>query len=206
MANASGWEVLTPVGITAVWDGGLGLESVQVTTDGPVDSDMNPRSEFGFGIVTFSVPFLLRTAPGFDLLARGPANRPKDGVSALEGLVETDWAVMTFTMNWQITRPDTPVRWEPGEAVCMLVPQRRRDLEAIRPQFRSFRTAPETKQLTKLALEQRRELQRRVKLVGLFGLVRHGRDQFQRLYFRGRYPDDRRAPVHRATVRLRPFS
>jgi hypothetical protein len=205
MANASGWEVLSPVGVTARWDGGPGVDSVDVTTDGPVASEMNPRSEFGHGIVTFSVPYLMRTPRGVDLLVRGPANRPKDGVSPLEGLVETDWAVMTFTMNWQLTRPDTPVRWEAGEPVCMLVPQQRGDLEGFRPAFRSIKTAPETRKLTMLALEQRLELVRRVRTVSLFGLVRHGRDRFERLYFRGRYPDDRKAPAHRAAVRLRPF-
>jgi hypothetical protein len=124
----------------------------------------------------------------------------------LEGLVETDWAVMPFTMNWQITRPRTPVRWEAGEPVCMLVPQRRHELEAIRPRYQSFRTAPETRRLAMTALAQRSELQRRIDVVASFGLVRHGRDRYQRLYFRGRYPDDRRAPEHRAAVRLRPFA
>lgn len=85
LANASGWEVLAPVGVTAVWDGGRGVEAVQVTTDEPVSSDMRPRSEFGTGIVTFGIPFLMRTASGVDLLVRGPANRPKDGVGSVGG-------------------------------------------------------------------------------------------------------------------------
>lgn len=206
LANASGWEVLAPVGVTAVWDGGRGLDAVQVDTDGPVASDMNPRSEFGSGIVTFSIPFLFRTPSGWDLLVRGPANRPKDGASALEGLVATDWAVMTFTMNWQITRPDVPVRWDAGEPVCLLVPQRRYDLERFRPRFEPFSGAPETKELTQLALQQRRLLGERTRALRRLGFGRRGRDEFQRLYFRGRYPDGRRAPSHRAAVRLRPFS
>lgn len=206
MANASGWEVLTPVGVTAWWDGGKGIDSVHVNADEAVESDMRPRSEFGSGIVTFSVPFLFRTPEGYDLLVRGPANRPKDGASPLEGLVETDWAVMPFTMNWQLTRPDMKVRWEAGEPVCMLVPQRRGDLERFQPAFRPFGTVPETKALTKLALQQRQELQERQERLHRLGLVRRGRDAFERLYFRGRYPDGRLAPSHRAAVRLRTFS
>lgn len=206
LANASGWEVLCPVGVTAVWDGGQALDALQVTPDGPVDSSVAPRSEFGTGILTFSIPFLMRTPRGYDLLVRGPANRPKDAVSPLEGLVETDWAVMTFTMNWQLTRPGVPVRWEVGEPICMLVPQRRDELESMRPEFRAFGTAPETRGLTKMALAQRRELQERTNTLHRFGLVRRGRDTFERLYFRGRYPDGRKAPAHRAAVRLRPFA
>lgn len=206
LANSSGWELLTPVGVTAVWDGGRDVDSVHVTTDGPVDSDIKPRSEFGSGIVTFSVPFLLRTPEGWDLLVRGPANRPKDGASPLEGLVATDWAVMTFTMNWQLTRVDHPVRWEAGEPVCLLVPQHRGDLERFRPRFAPFSSAPETKDLTIQALQQRGTLRGRDGALFGLGVVRRGRDAFERLYFRGRYPDGRRAPSHRAAVRLRPFS
>ena len=61
-----------------------------------------------------SSPGTFRTSsehlPGTDLLVRGPANWPKDGVQALEGIVESDWASATFTMNWKITRPK---RWIP---------------------------------------------------------------------------------------------
>jgi hypothetical protein len=43
---------------------------------------------FGHGILTLHLPFLFRTPPGWNLLVRGPANRPKDGAAPLEGLVE----------------------------------------------------------------------------------------------------------------------
>ena len=95
---------------------------------------MPVRSHFGFGVVTWNIPYVFRTPPGFNLLARGPANWPKDGACALEGLVETDWAFANFTMNWKLTRPDHPVTFEEGEPFCMIVPQRRGELESFDPE------------------------------------------------------------------------
>ena len=66
---------------------------------------------------------------------------PRDGVSPLEGIVETDWAVATFTMSWQLTRPGTQVTFGVGDAVCMLVPQRRGEAPA-RPVIRPISDDP----------------------------------------------------------------
>ncbi len=79
---------------------------------------------FGYGIVTWMIPYPFRTDPGWNLLVRGPANHPEDGVSPLEGLVETEdrtvprtmfWSTASFTMSWELTRPGAPVRFEAGE-------------------------------------------------------------------------------------------
>ena len=34
IANASGWEILCPSAFTAAWDGGKGIESIQVRAEG----------------------------------------------------------------------------------------------------------------------------------------------------------------------------
>src|SRR3546814_13729675 len=67
-------------------------------------SDLHVSTHFGSGIVTFSLGHLFRTSPGVNLWIKGPSNRPKDGASPLEGIIETDWSPYTFTMNWQLTR------------------------------------------------------------------------------------------------------
>jgi hypothetical protein len=36
---------------------------------------------------------------------------PKDAISPLEGLVETDWAVASASVNWMFTRSDTWVEF-----------------------------------------------------------------------------------------------
>ena len=74
------WELLNPVGFSAIWDGSASLEAVRFW---PHVSGEQPRmlSHFGSGIITWNLPYLFRTSPEWNLLARGPANRPKDGIS-----------------------------------------------------------------------------------------------------------------------------
>jgi len=105
IANAHGWELLCTTAFSAIWDGGKSLDSVHVTV-GP-DATPSAISHFGSGILTFHVPCLFRTDPGIDLYATGPVNRPKDGIAALSGIIETDWSPYTFTMNWLFTRAVT---------------------------------------------------------------------------------------------------
>ena len=99
IANAHGWELLCPAAFEAVWNGKTGIRGVVVTSQAP--EDQRPISHFGHGILTFHVETLFRTEPGINLWVTGPVNRPKDGIYALTGVVETDWLPFTFTMNWR---------------------------------------------------------------------------------------------------------
>ena len=49
------------------------------------DGALPMSSHFGYGILTWTLPYLFRTPPDWNLLARGPSNLPKDGIQALEG-------------------------------------------------------------------------------------------------------------------------
>ena len=64
---------------------------------------------------------------------KGPANRPKDGIAALEGIIETDWAPFTFTMNWQFTRKRQKVRFERDEPIATIFPYPRHYLRKFDP-------------------------------------------------------------------------
>ena len=75
------------------------------------------------------------------MLCRGPANYVKDGIQALEGLVETDWSYASFSSNWKLTRPGR-VEFVAGEPVAMLVPQQRGDLEAFSVRKAEFGQQP----------------------------------------------------------------
>lgn len=136
IANANGWFVLNPGAVEVEWGGNHALESLKITSlDG---KPLLARSMFGFGIVTWVIPYLFRTPPSTNLLARGPANSPKDGVSPLEGIVETDWLPFTFTMNWKVTRPGKKIRFDRDEPVAMLVPLRRGETESLMPEIRNL--------------------------------------------------------------------
>ena len=138
LANEGGWLACTPTKVTAMWAGGGHPDEMQVFCD---DGSSTAMSHFGHGILTFNLTFLFRTEPGWDLLIRGPANFFKDGIAALEGLVETDTAEETATMNWQFTRPGRVV-WEENEPFAMLVPQPRGALEQFEPEYVSLNENP----------------------------------------------------------------
>jgi len=123
VANQAGWIVRSPATFAAIWTGGAGLDSTGVRF-APGDEAFADRiiSHFGWGIITFSLPWLFRTSEGLCLLVRGPTNGVKPYAAPLDGVVETDWAVATFTMNWKLTEPDRLVRFEKGEPICMLCP------------------------------------------------------------------------------------
>jgi hypothetical protein len=142
LANQSGWFVLAPHGAVAEWNGGLEPADLEVRVGDPPPPMVHAMSRVGSGILTWTIPYVFRTPPGWNLLCRGPANFVKDGVSPLEGLIETDWSFASFSMNWKLTRPGR-VEFAAGEPVAMLVPQRRGDLEEFSAARRDLAGNPE---------------------------------------------------------------
>jgi hypothetical protein len=199
IANQAGWFILTTHSLTVRWTGGDDLDALKIfylTGDEPYPG----VSMFGDGILTFHIPFLFRTPPGYNLLVRGPANCPKDGIHPLEGLVETDWAVATFTMNWQMTRADHTVTFEENEPIAMIVPQRRGDLERFRPTAEVIEGDPETARRCIAWAQSRREfigLKRMCPADAFVGWQEH--------YLRGTGVDGVKAPEHQTALHLHPF-
>jgi uncharacterized protein DUF6065 len=60
-------------------------------------------------------------------------------------------------MNCKLTRVDTLVRFERDEPICMLVPQRRSELERFRPEWRSFDDDAPLRKAVAAFSRQRRE-------------------------------------------------
>ena len=133
-AAGFGWWVYPPMGFSLLWDG----EDIHWTYPGqehwlPLEAAQFPHLRSRFDAVVpeavrgGSPPFLTalaepgvvqvwtglfaRTAPGWSLLVRAPANLPgSGGYATYEGIVETDrWFGPLFT-NIRLTRTDTPVR------------------------------------------------------------------------------------------------
>jgi Family of unknown function (DUF6065) len=141
IANQYGWEILSTHHIRAVWDGTSNAEGLCVENlsgDGPIHAS----SHFGAGVLTFRIPFLFQTPDGWNLMVRAPTNNPKDGIAALDGVVETDWTHSTFTMNWRFTRACT-VEFILGEPICLFFPIERGTLEKFRAELRALESNPE---------------------------------------------------------------
>lgn len=200
MANQAGWWVLNSHDFTVRWNGdehpsGITLACANGASTCPASS------HFGRGIVTFRIPYLFRTPAGWNLLARGPANLPRDAIAPLEGLIETDWATATFTMSWQITRPHTVIQFRKEEPICMVVPHRRGELEAFQPTVAPLAQMPEADEY--LAWRRRRDRFRKERRIP--GSAAAQAD-WQRDYMLGRRVDGERVASHQRRLRLRAFS
>jgi hypothetical protein len=201
IANAHGWEILCPAGFSAIWNGGKGLDAVTVTPD--VDAVPAALSHFGHGVLTFHVPCLFETEPGFDLMATGPINRIKDSIAPLTGLIETDWAPYTFTMNWRFTRPWSAVRFVKGEPFCHIMPVRRGEIEAVEPELRNIADNPELKLKHEDWSAKRLRFNSDLKQPGSEAQA----EKWQKSYHRGEQPDGTPAPIadHQTRLKVRPF-
>jgi hypothetical protein len=207
IANQSGWAILNPQGFRATWDGRDHQDGITLEWDEPNLPAAKPAStHFGHGVLTWGIPYLFRTPPGWNLLARGPANWPKDGVCALEGVIETDWLPATFTMNWKLTRPGQPVRFEPGEPICMVLPQRRGELESVAPSIHGLEPGTELHHDAKRWSEDRHQEVVRQFLAQYSASVPEDPDAPDNQYFRGRWYDGEKVPEHQTTLRLAPFA
>lgn len=199
IANQGGWVLRSPASFRAYWYGGPNKEDVEVRFDGPVDSRVS--SHFGVGTITFTIPYLFRTPPGINLWVKGPSNSIKDGIQALEGVVETDWLVSTFTMNWKITRVCEWVGFEKGEPFCMLVPIPRGLAESLVPRRVPIAEEPQLHRQYTSWQESRQGF--------LHGL--HTRDPeavkqgWQKDYFQGKAPDGSAFESHQTKLNLREF-
>jgi hypothetical protein len=201
IANQAGWFVLNSRAFRVTWTGGTSQDSLLIE---PVGGCLPPPavSHFGHGILTWNLPYLFRTPPGYSLLVRGPANSPKDGVYPLEGIVETDWSAATFTMNWIVTRPNHSITFEADEPICMVVPLRVGELEAFAPELSSLAADPDTRDEYNEWSRSRGEFLRNLHSPGF--LATH--ELWQKHYFRGISSDGTPAPEHRTKLHLRAFA
>jgi hypothetical protein len=143
IANAHGWEILSPCGFEAVWDGSPAAEGVRITADPGARAEAVPQALFGQGTVTFHIEGIVRTPPGWDLWLGGSPNRAKDGIAPLGGVIETDWSPYTFTMNWRFTRAHHRVRFEENEPFAFFFPVQRGLIDQIEPRLVPIGEAPE---------------------------------------------------------------
>jgi hypothetical protein len=197
IANASGWEIILPASFAATWNGGPLISDVAIVAKS-VDPRLNlvVGSIFGQGVLTFHPGYLFRTSPGWALCARGAPNTVKDGIVALEGLVETDWLPFTFTMNWRFTRPGT-VFFEKGESFCFLSLVPHGILDVITPRICDFADDPELKAGYDAWRASRYEFQARIAR-GDPDAVKQG---WQRDYVQGRDPSSASEPIFHLSKR-----
>jgi hypothetical protein len=198
VAGQAGWVLTSPIEFRVRWDGSVDKGGIEIRPGDPDHPAATCASDhFGSGIVTFSIPYLFRTPPGIALLVRGAPNFWVDGAHPLEGLVETDWSPMTFTMNWRLLTPHTWVRFAAGDPICFLQPISVDLIETAAPVVEDLSVAPD------LDAAHRSWSQGRA----TFNADPARRpEQWERHYYLGRTVDGPPTDRHRTRVRVAPFA
>jgi hypothetical protein len=202
IANAHGWEMLSPCSFDAVWDGQASPEAVTIRPEPGAAPDRVPVSLFGQGLVTFHIEGILRTPPGWNLWVGGSPNRTKDGISPLTGVIETDWSPFTFTMNWRFTRPGRWVHFDALEPFCFFFPVQRAAIEQFAPRFEALDADPETMERFTAWSRARDDFHRRL----IDDPPRNPSDRWQKHYYRGvDVSGEKLVDDHRSKLRLQRF-
>jgi len=181
IANAHGWEVLSPCAFDAIWNGAAGVEAVTIVPEPGAKPEQVPVSLFGQGVITFHIEGIFRTPGGWNLWVGGTPNRAKDGISPLTGVVETDWSPFTFTMNWRFTRPGQWIHFDALEPICFLFPIERAAIESFAPKFEPLEADPATMERFRAWSRARDEFHQQMKI----NPPRTPADRWQKHYYRG---------------------
>ncbi len=203
IANTHGWELLSPCTFEACWLGGTGTDQVILRLPEGLPSDLAPVSLFGQGVITFHVQGIFRTPPGWNLWVGGSPNSPKDAIQPLTGVVETDWAPFTFTMNWRFTRADHWVRFEEGEPICFFFPVLRDMVETVQPTFAEIADAPALKAQFEAWSQARNAFHQKMQTAP----PQAPADRWQKHYYQGTDVEQKRgAEDHRTKLRVSGFT
>lgn len=103
LANQSGWEFRAPDTFTIDWNGGDKPTDLSVTSF-VKDAHLFDTS-MGHGICSIRTGYVVKTPEDYAILAMGAPNFFVDGAVQLTTLIETNWAHMTFYLQWKMTRP-----------------------------------------------------------------------------------------------------
>ena len=200
MANQGGWLVRSPCTFSAKWNGKMEPAALKITFEDESKSEALGKcisSHFGGGIITFALPWLFRTTPGYAIWVHGPPNWPMDNLQAFEGIVETDWLSMTFTMNWKVMRRNSPIWFRKGDPICILTPYPMHLLEAVEPEVLDIRNNPELHREVVEATESRADIINRN--------AQTGEADWEKKYMRGIGPDGKPVGTHKSNFKLAPF-
>jgi len=124
IGNQYGFILTNKQSFNVIWNGGNGREDINISFigDPSIDNGYNVESHFGHGILTISVPFVLRTPPGINLMTINPPNYIIDNATPMTGVVESDNIRLPFTFNIKIQKPNIVTNFAAGEPLAAFIP------------------------------------------------------------------------------------
>ena len=99
------------------------------------------------GLVQLWTGLVVRTAPGWSLLVRPPANMPRTGMYELfEGIIETDRWFGPLVTNIRLTKTNTPIEFNPDYPLLQVQPLPRHVYDDAT--LNDYELVPELRQLS----------------------------------------------------------
>ena len=169
-ASGFGYYMFPPIGFSVQWDGhdimwtyeGVGewfpLKSAQFPNFRPHFESIAPDEIKDYsppflgalqesGLIQLWTGFVVRTAPGWSLLVRAPANLPRPGgYEHFEGIVESDRWFGPLITNIRLTKTDVPIDFRPDYPLVQVQPIPRHVYEEAT--LNNYETVPNLEQLT----------------------------------------------------------
>jgi hypothetical protein len=191
VANQHGLAVYPNSDISVVWNGGKTVESINIIEGGGITT-----SVFRDGILTFHLPFLVRTPKGYSVYITGCPNHPIDNAYALTGVFESDWAPYSFTMNWKLTSVNNIITFKKTDPICFFFPVERDALEKFEYISENIEDQEEDyrKQYYNFVLSRDNFLNG----------SSENKEGWQKNYFQGKNPDGTKCPFdnHKTKIRI----
>lgn len=137
IANETGWMILNDQEIEITWNGGKSPSDLLISGR-EVATSSRVVSQFGNGIATWRLPFLLRLPVGINVRLRGPTNWHREGAFPIEQILDAGSCDVGVSISWKVTAIGIPVRFEVGEPLCMIYPELRGLADEVDPQVHPF--------------------------------------------------------------------
>jgi hypothetical protein len=123
IANQYGYGIKSLSTFEVEWNGGDNPEDLTITfLDDTKTKNQHVNSWFGMGVLTIQNRFVLQTPKGINLMTMNPQNYYTDGLTNLNGVIETDNLKRDFTFNLRVTRPNFKIRVNKGDIISGFIP------------------------------------------------------------------------------------
>lgn len=127
IGNMQGFVFISPFEFDVMWNGGPEVNDVffRFYEDEKYFQDklhVSVGAHFGNGVMTISLPVILKTPPQVNLMTISPPNFPLPGLSPLTGVIETDNLRYTFTLNIKIDIPNAWIKIKAGSPLVGIIP------------------------------------------------------------------------------------
>jgi hypothetical protein len=126
IGNQYGFQIACEFDFGVKWDGTNNTDAITFyfNKEEKELSTMFPMlsSHFGNGILTITVPFLMRTSPGVNIMTINPPNSIVENMTVMTGVVETDNLRHNFTFNIRIQKPNEITYYKSGTPLAAFIP------------------------------------------------------------------------------------